>query len=69
MKNVSFILITCFRVAPHAKARPSEDDQMLTSLSSSPISQVFRNSLSAEENSSKKLGDSWKLVKERKHLK
>ena len=69
MKNVSFILITCFRAAPQAKARPSEDDQMLTSLSSSPISQVFRNSLSAEENSSKKLGNSWKLVKERKHLK
>lgn len=69
MKNVSFTLITCFRAAPQAKARPSEDDQMLTSSSSSPISQVFRNSLSAEENSSKKLGDSWRLVKERKHLK
>ena len=69
MKCVNTHSYHLFRAAPQAKARPSGDDQMLTSSSSSPISQVFGNSLSAEENSSKKSGDSWKPVKERKHLK
>lgn len=69
MKCVNTHSYHLFRVAPQAKAQPSGDDQMLTSSSSSPISQVFGNSLSAEENSSKKSGDSWKPVKDRKHLK
>ena len=63
------ILITFFRVAPQAKAQPSRAYQMLTLSSSSPVSQVFGNSFSTEDNSSRKLGNSWKLVKERKYLK
>lgn len=58
-----------FRAAPQAKARPSGDDQMLTSSSSSPIWKVFGNSFSAEDNSLKKSEYSWKPVKERKDLK
>ena len=69
MKCVNTHSYHLFRAAPQAKARPSGDDQMLTSLSSSPIWKVFGNSFSAEDNSLKKSEYSWKPVKERKDLK